>query len=167
MNHARHQLQRHPNPRERGSPPSGGRGSCRAGNPLGRARLPPSRQPLGRARLPPSRQPLGRARLPPSRQPLGRARLPPSRPTPWEGEAPAEPATPWEGEAPAEPAAPWEGEAPAEPRVVTNRSPSFPARSHLTHNQTPPNCSAQRELSPPKGSTPLASHSAAAHRISH
>ena len=34
---------------------SGGRGSRRAGQPLGRARLPPSRHPLGRARLPPSR----------------------------------------------------------------------------------------------------------------
>ena len=67
MNHARHQLQRHPNPRARGSPPregeapaepatpregeapaepptpSGGRGSRRAETPLGRARLPPSR----------------------------------------------------------------------------------------------------------------------------
>jgi len=85
---------------------------------------------------------------------------------PWEGEAPAEPANPWEGEAPAEPANPWEGEAPAEPRVVTNRSPSFPARIHLTSNQTPPNCSAQRELRPPEGSIPLARQSAAAHRIS-
>ena len=106
----------------------------------------------------------GEAPAEPANPSEGEAPAEPANPS--EGEAPAEPANPWEGEAPAEPANPWEGEAPAEPRVVTNRSPSFPARIHLTSNQTPPNCSAQRELRPPEGSIPLARQSAAAHRIS-